>query len=165
MMTYTPFKMSGNYKVPWKCLSSRGTIIFTFVITLSVSFAVGFMLFWHAYLAMTNQTTIEFYFNKYKEREARLKGGSYQNPYNLGVKRNWYTFFGVKDSFSWLLPNSKPIPGDGFSYPTKGHDGIETVNAPSFAPPYTSSSFATTAHSFASSPSTMQRNPGAEYNV
>jgi len=35
-----PFQTSGNFKLPWKGFSSRGTIIFTFVLTISVFFSI-----------------------------------------------------------------------------------------------------------------------------
>ena len=38
---------------------------FVFAITLSVSLAIGCLLGWHTYLALTAQTTIEFYYNRY----------------------------------------------------------------------------------------------------
>jgi hypothetical protein len=48
--------------------------MFTFIITLSVTFAVGLMLAWHLFLVFTNQTTIEFYFNQHKKAQAKEIG-------------------------------------------------------------------------------------------
>jgi len=106
--------------VPWKGFSSRGTIIFTFVLTISVFLAVGFMLAWHMYLVLTGQTTIEFYFNKYRQRQAKLRGDHFDNEFDLGYRKNFQMFFGTgRYWFSWLLPSTKPPPGDGVTYLTR----------------------------------------------
>jgi len=41
----------------WNSTSSRGGVIFQFILTLSIMVAVGALLSWHFYLLLTNQTT------------------------------------------------------------------------------------------------------------
>lgn len=120
IMSFQPFRSTTNFKIPWRGWSSRGTIIFTFVITISISLAVGFMLLWQLYLAMTGQTTIEFYYNQYMSKKAANRGDSWQNPYNLGIRKNLHLFFGPsRFIINWFLPSNSPPPGDGISYITK----------------------------------------------
>jgi len=118
--SFLPFRYTTNFKVPWKGFSSRGTIIFTFVLTLSVFMAVGFMLAWHLYLVVSGQTTIEFYFNRFRQRQAKLRGEHWENEYDLGYWKNFQMFFGTgRYWFSWLLPSAKPPPGDGVTWLTR----------------------------------------------
>lgn len=45
-------------------LDYRGQLMFMFVITLSLAFALLTFFAWHMFLIMTGQTTIEWYLNK-----------------------------------------------------------------------------------------------------
>jgi len=119
--SFSPFiYVSPDFRVPWHGISSHGTVIFTFIITLSVCLALSMMLAWHLYLAVSGQTTIEFYYNRQKKVQAQMKGEAWQSEYNLGMKKNFQLFFGPgKYWFSWTLPTTKPSPGDGISYPTR----------------------------------------------
>ncbi|KAJ6232484.1 palmitoyltransferase zdhhc16 [Anaeramoeba flamelloides] len=47
---------------------------FAFIICGSVLICISFLLFWHTYLALTNQTTIDFYENREAEKESKKKG-------------------------------------------------------------------------------------------
>jgi len=122
VLSFGPFMLSNNYKVHWTGNASRGTVMFTFVLTLSVSLALSLMLMWHIYLVFSGQTTIEFYFNRYKAHEASLRKQEYHNEFDLGFKKNFQTFFGLNEKhywFMWLLPTLKMVQGDGTWYPTR----------------------------------------------
>jgi palmitoyltransferase len=97
---------------PWIGLSARGTIVLIFVLSVAVGMAVGLMLAWHIYLVLTGQTTIEFYFNRYRMQTAKERGETYHNEFDLGYRRNWEFFFGKgRFWFSWMLPALTPPPG------------------------------------------------------
>jgi len=99
---------------------ARSVVMFTFALCVSVSCALGLLLAWHTYLALTSQTTIEFYFNRFNARQARLSGQPFVNEYDLGWNKNWNLFFITgKYWFSWLLPSTKPTQGDGITFPTR----------------------------------------------
>jgi len=99
---------------------ARTIIMFTFALCISVSCALGLLLGWHTYLALSAQTTIEFYFNRFNQKKASQQGQVYYNEYDLGYSKNWNLFFGSGQSwFSWLLPSLKPTPGDGITYLTR----------------------------------------------
>jgi uncharacterized membrane protein (UPF0136 family) len=51
--------------------SARSATTYTFVLALSIGVAVGLLFFWHLYLVLTAQTTIEFYGNQTKAYRAR----------------------------------------------------------------------------------------------
>jgi len=124
-LSWIPFRATSNYKIPWQSMASRGTVVFTFVITLSVCLALGFMLLWHLYLVYSGQTTIEFYFNRYQIKTASSGGQVYSNEYDLGGRRNFENFFGPgRYWFWWMMPSIKSPPGDGVVYQTKSQQHI-----------------------------------------
>jgi len=93
-------------------------LVFSFVLTLSVLFALTLFLGWHGYLVATNQTTIEFYSNRMDASDARKRGERWANPYSMGVRANFEQVFGLsRNVFSWLMPSRKSPPGDGMDYP------------------------------------------------
>ncbi|KAG2372796.1 hypothetical protein C9374_013160 [Naegleria lovaniensis] len=107
----------------------------TFVMVLSGSLGLTMTTFtgWHVYLVLTNQTTIEFQFNKMKA--VRSKSGGSDNPYNIGMKSNIQQVYGLatpEDSvLGWakllMLPNLQKSPVDGINYPTNQPKGGENV--------------------------------------
>ena len=56
-------------------VQKHGFLLFAFVLTLSVLFALTLFLVWHAFLVATNQTTIEFYSNRFDASDARARRG------------------------------------------------------------------------------------------
>lgn len=60
--------------------SSRAAVSYTFILSLSIGMAVAVLFFWHVYLLLTAQTTIEFYGNQTKKFRARARGQRYRNP-------------------------------------------------------------------------------------
>lgn len=70
-LAYVPFTQRAAFDgVQWSGVSPRATLAFVFIITLSISIALGIMLAWHLYLAVSAQTTIEFYFNRWQAQQA-----------------------------------------------------------------------------------------------
>eukprot|EP01111_Echinosteliopsis_oligospora_P012193 TRINITY_DN4152_c0_g1_i4.p1 TRINITY_DN4152_c0_g1~~TRINITY_DN4152_c0_g1_i4.p1 ORF type:complete len:273 (+),score=18.07 TRINITY_DN4152_c0_g1_i4:283-1101(+) len=112
-ISFLPFLKSNDYAVP-------GGVLFVFVMCVSVCFAVGILLGWHIYLVVSGQTTIEFYYNKTKEKQARQRGEIHYHDYDLGRVKNFQVFFGQgRYVFSWLMPTLRPPPGDGIVYLTR----------------------------------------------
>ena len=73
---------------------------------------------WHVYLVLTNQTTIEFYSHRMDASDARRRGERWANPYSVGMRGNFEQVFGLSRSYvAWILPNRKPPPGDGMTFP------------------------------------------------
>ena len=70
-------------------------VVFVFVLTLSVLFALTLFILWHAYLVATNQTTIEFYSNRMDSAEARRRGEHWVNPFSVGLRGNFEQVFGM----------------------------------------------------------------------
>eukprot|EP01088_Endostelium_zonatum_P003300 TRINITY_DN14509_c0_g1_i1.p1 TRINITY_DN14509_c0_g1~~TRINITY_DN14509_c0_g1_i1.p1 ORF type:complete len:337 (-),score=35.22 TRINITY_DN14509_c0_g1_i1:27-1037(-) len=121
IMTIGPFRDSSYFNnMTFLGVSGKATIIFLFVMSVALLIAVSFMFFWHLYLVATSQTTIEFYFNKFKAAEARMRGEpDFVNPYDLGLRKNWEFFFGKGRNIylSWMAPSWSAPPGDGVTYP------------------------------------------------
>jgi len=92
------------------------------VLCFSAFVATGLFLLWNIYLVLSNQTTIEFYGNKFS-RNGRRRG----NPYDLGWRRNLETVFGADVTAARLLiPNRTPPCGDGVVYPLRDRPGTAT---------------------------------------
>ncbi|KAL0490021.1 palmitoyltransferase [Acrasis kona] len=92
-----------------------------FVNILSGSMAVTMTGFfgWHVYLLLTNQTTIEFQFNKFKVVTAKRSGKSSLNEYDVGMRSNVEQLFGTIDRWIFMfLPSITPPPLSGCEYPT-----------------------------------------------
>ena len=98
----------------------RSTVVFTFVLAVSVGIAISILFAWHVYLVLSAQTTIEFYFNRSKaNRMWKLHGETWLNQYDLGRRRNFEAVFGKqKYWFSWLLPSWRKPDGDGITFQT-----------------------------------------------
>lgn len=121
-LAYAPFAQRLAFDgVQWSGVAPRATLAFTFIVTLSISIALGLMLAWHLYLAASAQTTIEFYFNRYQQSQASAKsaseGAAWRHPYDRGWLQNWNDFFntprGVAAVVRWALPSLHGSAGDG----------------------------------------------------
>jgi len=93
-------------------------LVFVFVLTLSILFALSLFICWHTYLVATNQTTIEFYSNRMDASDAKKRGERWVNPYSVGVRANFEQVFGMsRNVLTWLLPSRRAPPGDGMDFP------------------------------------------------
>ncbi|KAJ3119435.1 hypothetical protein HK101_007213, partial [Irineochytrium annulatum] len=105
--------------VAWPELYFMPLFLFTFLLSISLTVAVGGLGAWNMYLNVTNQTTIEFNINSMNAEKAKNRGESYLNEFDLGTKRNLLVFFNVSKQHPWwkmLLPLRVPPVGDGTDY-------------------------------------------------
>jgi len=97
-----------------------GIIGFISILCLSVGVAVGGMFLWHLYLIYSQQTTIEFYVNQLIKRQAAAQNYIWANKFNVGLHKNFDAVFGHNSLWwRWLLPSTKPPPGDGITFWTR----------------------------------------------
>ncbi|GAM16931.1 hypothetical protein SAMD00019534_001060, partial [Acytostelium subglobosum LB1] len=84
--------------------------LMTFVLTLTVSLALGGLMAWQFYLLITNQTTIEFLHNRTQARRAKARGEVYKNPHDNGYFNNFQDFFGGHGRSWWMfaVPSLQP---------------------------------------------------------
>ncbi|GIQ84984.1 hypothetical protein KIPB_006586 [Kipferlia bialata] len=76
-------------------LEVRISGLFAFIITFSVSFSSGALLYFHVGLVRRNETTLETYSNGDRRSEAKKKNMKFHNPYDLGdANRNALQVFG-----------------------------------------------------------------------
>eukprot|EP00667_Euglena_gracilis_P017541 EG_transcript_18493 len=89
-------------------------LIFTFAICLPVFLSMLLFFGWNFYLVTTNQTTIEFHYNRDLKEQMKSRGEVYTNPYDVGITRNLLQVFGPFRSY-WavLLPSVAKLPFDG----------------------------------------------------
>lgn len=71
----------------------------------------------HAYLVLTNQTTIEFEGNMSARASAWSNWEPWRSPYDVGLVQNFRQVFGPSPLL-WLMPYlAQPLEGDGMEYP------------------------------------------------
>ncbi|EOD23905.1 hypothetical protein EMIHUDRAFT_223092 [Emiliania huxleyi CCMP1516] len=99
------------------------------VLFVAVLCALGIFLFWHVYLVLTNQTTIEFYSNRMDAMEARREGRTFRNQYSLGYRANAEQVFGprTRSYLGWTLVSRTRPPGDGVDWPTHPREALHHV--------------------------------------
>lgn len=114
--------MAVMYHYPSKTynFSAKQEISFSFILSCSILIAISILGGFHAFLVITNQTTIEFQQNWSDRVKSRQKGNIFRNPYDLGRTRNFQQIFGQRPfwTFIWMLPTRLPPPCDGNSFPT-----------------------------------------------
>jgi hypothetical protein len=102
-------------------------LLFTFAVCAAVLFAMFTFFLWNAFLLVTNQTTIEYHYNKSKRDHLKTRGMVWANPYDLGTTRNLQQIFGpFKSPWAILLPSVERLPTDGSKWATI-HDDTELL--------------------------------------
>jgi len=105
---------------------------------------LGILVVMHLYLVSTNQTTVEWYYNQDRKKYNARRGlQEWNNPYDLGVRRNFQEVFGsgrysydlcllfasclslssFRFFFSWLLPGAGGFT-DGTEFVTKDRSSL-----------------------------------------
>lgn len=109
-------------------------VLFTFVLALAVFFSLTGLFWFHVYLVLSAQTTVDFYAHRRRRRQARLEARQkgerhvlpqYVNTYDLGKIRNLRTLFDRGGAYWWLvmfLPHKFPPKGDGIHFMNKNAD-------------------------------------------
>eukprot|EP00668_Euglena_longa_P000291 GGOE01000386.1.p1 GENE.GGOE01000386.1~~GGOE01000386.1.p1 ORF type:complete len:242 (-),score=48.16 GGOE01000386.1:152-877(-) len=94
-------------------------MVFTFGICLAVFMAMLAFFLWNGYLIVTNQTTIEYHYNRGKRDYMKSRGTVWTNPYDIGIIRNLQEIFGPFNSpWAMLLPSVTRLPHDGTRWET-----------------------------------------------
>ena len=102
-------------------VSERSAIVFSFLLALSVSFALSILLGWHIFLTATAETTIDFYSHRELAKAARKEGRVWVNDFNLGILRNWQETFDERGRWWWIMwtmPRLALHRGTGMRFPT-----------------------------------------------
>nr|XP_055032498.1 palmitoyltransferase ZDHHC16B [Misgurnus anguillicaudatus] len=104
------------------------SLIYLWVLTSSVAFALGGLTLWHAVLITRGETSVERHINRKERKRLRLKGKWFRNPYHHGKINNWKMLFAVEKPSHWLtrvlLPSTHLPHGDGLTWdppPYKKH--------------------------------------------
>ncbi|KAG6545226.1 hypothetical protein Mapa_013338 [Marchantia paleacea] len=111
-------------------------VLFTFVLSLALFGSLSCLLGWHIYLVLTAQTTIDFYSNRQRRRDARRSGQVWVNEFDMGKIQNLRNVFETNSSGIWwlriLLPVRAPPKGDGVRFPSRygSSDAAFAVNHP-----------------------------------
>jgi palmitoyltransferase len=110
---------------PWIPIpSERAAVGFSFLLCLSIGFAVLTLLGFHTYLLLTAQTTIEFHANWASRRKAKKLNKKWKNPYDLGWKRNVQQVYGAGTSWFWSLILPSGREPDYLPLPLPGKEGL-----------------------------------------
>lgn len=101
--------------------SQKSAVLFSFILAAAVFLALSVLLFWHVYLVLSAQTTIDYYGNREAARAARRAGRVWVNDFDLGPRRNWQESFDERGPFwwiAWAAPRTRRHRGDGMRYPS-----------------------------------------------
>ncbi|XP_035468797.2 palmitoyltransferase ZDHHC16B isoform X2 [Scophthalmus maximus] len=110
------------YQTPSPAFTFRETtahksVIYLWVLTSSVTLALGGLTLWHAILISRGETSVERHINRKEIRRLEEKGKVFRNPYHHGCVSNWKLLLGVEKRSHWvtrvLLPSSHLPHGDG----------------------------------------------------
>lgn len=103
-------------------------VLFTFVLSLAVFFSIMGLFWFHVYLVLSAQTSIDFAAYRRRRRQARIEARQKgektvmppsTNNYDLGKIRNLRNIFDRGGAFWWLvmfLPHTFPPKGDGMHF-------------------------------------------------
>jgi hypothetical protein len=95
---------------------ARSAAAFSCLLAVSVFLAMCVLWFWHVYLVLTAQTSIDYHRFAEKRKEARRRGETYANPHDRGWRRNWQDVFDERGRnwwWLWAMPRLKPHRGTG----------------------------------------------------
>lgn len=110
-------------------------ITLTFMLCLAVGMAVSMLCFFHVYLTLTSQTTIEFHGNYTNSRRAKRLGKKWKNPYDFGRLHNFQCIYGAsyRPFLAICIPSARepeflpiPLPGDQGKRSTYATAGKQT---------------------------------------
>lgn len=99
-------------------------MVLTWILALAIGVTVGIMFGWQILLIARGETTVEASDNEYYRKLFSLRGQTYLNPFDLGVRMNLKLFFnvGIAGRPGWytiLLPIRTPPSSDGWTWPKR----------------------------------------------
>ena len=134
IMTIVPFFSIRKHREVFGIIVPKkdsANVSFMFIICCAICFSISFLFFWHLYLILTGQTTIEYHINRSKKREGATRGHLYMNPYDMGRRKNWQHVMGTMGVLKSLLPSTREPPGlpwpDFGFLPMKRRQGAHAV--------------------------------------
>ena len=101
--------------VNWK----RVSILFVSSLLTGIFFALLILTLWHARLISKGETSVEFLINHLETEKHKKKLKIYKNPYDLGIRKNWLFFLGLREKFSIfdvILPSTRKPIGNGLDW-------------------------------------------------
>ncbi|KAJ3437850.1 palmitoyltransferase zdhhc16 [Anaeramoeba flamelloides] len=107
----------------------EGKLVFVCILCISTLVGVLFLTGWHFFLLLTNQTTIEFYLFQALKAEAIANGRTFQNPFDLGYRKNFEQFFDLQNK-TWIsfLWDFSPKKGNGYHFATNNKNTVDHTN-------------------------------------
>ncbi|KZP00010.1 zf-DHHC-domain-containing protein [Calocera viscosa TUFC12733] len=98
--------LSLNFLEDWPYWPGRTPFILIYILAGVLSFAVLVMLLWQLRLVMLGETTVENYDNDAYRRLTKERGTRFVNCFDLGWKRNLWTFFNLDEYpiYAMMLP-------------------------------------------------------------
>ncbi|PNW85739.1 hypothetical protein CHLRE_03g207502v5 [Chlamydomonas reinhardtii] len=93
---------------------------FMFILSASIWLGISALFWWHVWLILTGQGTIDYLDNTQKVADAKAQGRQWVNPYHLGAVANWQETFDVRGRWwwlAWMLPTRRRKLGNGYVLP------------------------------------------------
>jgi len=94
-----------RYSVYLKILSRytfKNTLIFAFIICLSVFIALAILTIWQSWLVCYGETSVERMKSHNDRSECKRRKIKYNSPYHLGCMKNWKALLGFSDGWSFF---------------------------------------------------------------
>ena len=96
-------------------------VVFVTIMAVAVLCALTFLVTWQAYIALTGQTTIDYYDWRDAANELKARGATppKKTPFDRGPVKNWQDVFDERGRFwylAWALPRFRPHSGSGVYY-------------------------------------------------
>ena len=96
-------------------------VVFVTIMAVAVLCALTFLVTWQAYIALTGQTTIDYYNWRDAANELKARGATppKKTPFDRGPVKNWQDVFDERGRFwylAWALPRFRPHSGSGVYY-------------------------------------------------
>ena len=126
LVMFSILKVDNHFYYEW-----NSQISFLMVLCFSVALTMTGFLGWHLYLVLSNQTTIEFQFNKIQQfqRVSASSGIQHFNIYDIGWRKNLNQIFGEKPIWKMLLPTFDKLPLNGVDWPTLIPKRVESIES------------------------------------
>ena len=94
-------------------LTGSGLVMFAAIICAALHVAMWLFVGWNGFLALTNQTAIEFQINSAERDRAARRGETYRSPFDLGPWGNFVDLFATKGEDYRAYVEKGPLPPAG----------------------------------------------------
>ena len=125
------YRVHGWAKFDPRLVNKYTALKLCFPLAVAVFFASTVLFFFHVYLMLTGQTTIEYYENQARSFRFRARGMKFTNPFDFGRQKNFQAVFGsdLPSFVAIALPSRRPPPTPRIPIALEDHLSLSTADA------------------------------------